>query len=135
MKKSDISNISNAESVERAEDSGQMNAQPSGQVSERFSKKANRLFGADPVGLDESARGIVVLVIVGVAVGLLSGMFGIGGGTVIVPALVWLGLTQRNAAATSMLAIVPTSISGVFLTRLVATWTGSPRCCCFAACL
>ena len=52
MKKSDISNISNAESVERAEDSGQMNAQPSGQVSERFSKKANRLFGADPVGLD-----------------------------------------------------------------------------------
>ena len=113
MKKSDISNISNAESVERAEDSGQMNAQPSGQVSERFSKKANRLFGADPVGLDESARGIVVLVIVGVAVGLLSGMFGIGGGTVIVPALVWLGLTQRNAAATSMLAIVPTSISGV----------------------
>ena len=54
-----------------------------------------------------------MLVIVGVAVGLLSGMFGIGGGTVIVPALVWLGLTQRNAAATSMLAIVPTSISGV----------------------
>lgn len=40
-------------------------------------------------------------------------MFGIGGGTVIVPALVWLGLSQRNAAATSTLAIVPTSISGV----------------------
>ena len=54
-----------------------------------------------------------MLVIVGVAVGLLSGMFGIGGGTVIVPALVWLGLSQRNAAATSMLAIVPTAISGV----------------------
>lgn len=113
MKKSDISNISNAESVECAEDGGQMNTQPSGQMSERFSKKVDRLFGADPVGLDESARGIVVLMIVGVAVGLLSGMFGIGGGTVIVPALVWLGLTQRNAAATSMLAIVPTSISGV----------------------
>lgn len=31
----------------------------------------------------------------------------------IVPALVWLGLSQRNAAATSTLAIVPTSISGV----------------------
>ena len=113
MKKSDISNISNAESAGRAEDSGQSNVQTSGQMSGWFSKKANRLFGADPVGLDESARGVVVLVIVGVAVGLLSGMFGIGGGTVIVPALVWLGLTQRNAAATSMLAIVPTSISGV----------------------
>ena len=109
MKKSDISNISNAESVERAEESVRSSVQPSG----KFGGKADRLFGADPVGLDESARGIVVLVIVGVAVGLLSGMFGIGGGTVIVPALVWLGLTQRNAAATSMLAIVPTSISGV----------------------
>ncbi len=60
-----------------------------------------------------SARNTVILIIVGVAVGLLSGMFGIGGGTVIVPALVWLGFSQRNAAATSMLAIVPTSISGV----------------------
>ena len=63
--------------------------------------------------LDESTRGIIVLAMVGVAVGILSGLFGIGGGTVIVPALVWLGLTQRHAAATSMLAIVPTSISGV----------------------
>ncbi|MBH8622187.1 sulfite exporter TauE/SafE family protein [Bifidobacterium adolescentis] len=63
--------------------------------------------------MDESARGIVVLVAVGLLVGVLSGMFGIGGGTVIVPALVWLGLSQRNAAATSMLAIVPTAISGV----------------------
>ena len=43
----------------------------------------------------------------------MSGLFGIGGGTIIVPALVWLGLTQRHAAATSMLAIVPTSVSGV----------------------
>ncbi|MBM6700224.1 sulfite exporter TauE/SafE family protein [Bifidobacterium pullorum subsp. saeculare] len=63
--------------------------------------------------LDDSPRGTVVLLAVGVAVGILSGLFGIGGGTVIVPALVWLGLTQRHAAATSMLAIVPTSISGV----------------------
>ena len=63
--------------------------------------------------LDESPRGIAVLVAVGVLVGILSGLFGIGGGTIIVPALVWLGLTQRHAAATSMLAIIPTSISGV----------------------
>ena len=71
------------------------------------------LFGPNPSGLDESPHGMMVLVIVGMIVGLLSGMFGIGGGTVIVPALVWLGLSQRHAAATSMLAIVPTSISGV----------------------
>ena len=99
MEKSDISNISNAESVERAEDGGRSNVQTSGQMSEWFSKKADWLFGADPVGLDESARGVVVLVIVGVAVGLLSGMFGIGGGTVIVPALVWLCLLYTSDAA------------------------------------
>ena len=63
--------------------------------------------------VDESPRGIAVMVVVGVLVGLLSGLFGIGGGTIIVPALVWLGLTQRHAAATSMLAIIPTSVSGV----------------------
>lgn len=68
---------------------------------------------AGETALDGSARSIVVLVAVGLLVGVLSGMFGIGGGTVIVPALVWLGLSQRNAAATSTLAIVPTSISGV----------------------
>ena len=42
-------------------------------------RKADRLFGNDPAGLDESARGIVVLVAVGLLVGVLSGMFGIGG--------------------------------------------------------
>nr|WP_279324748.1 sulfite exporter TauE/SafE family protein [Bifidobacterium felsineum] len=63
--------------------------------------------------LDESPRGLIIMAVVGVAVGVLSGMFGIGGGTVIVPALVWLGLTQRHAAATSMMAIVPTAVSGV----------------------
>ena len=61
----------------------------------------DRLFGPNPSGLDESPHGMMVLVIVGMIVGLLSGMFGIGGGTVIVPALVWLGLSQRHAAATS----------------------------------
>lgn len=68
---------------------------------------------AGETALDGSARSIIVLIVVGMLVGVLSGTFGVGGGTVIVPALVWLGLSQRNAAATSTLAIVPTSISGV----------------------
>lgn len=95
--------------------------------------------------VDESPRGIAVTVVVGVLVGLLSGLFGIGGGTIIVPALVWLGLTQRHAAATSMLAIVPTSVSGVlayavegnvdWIAALLMFWACSSavrlvRCCC-----
>ena len=85
---------------------------------------------AGETALDGSARSIIVLIVVGMLVGVLSGTFGIGGGTVIVPALVWLGLSQRNAAATSTLAIVPTSISGV----ISGTSTGSPQLCCSAAC-
>lgn len=79
--------------------------------------------------VDESPRGIAVMVVVGVLVGLLSGLFGIGGGTIIVPALVWLGLTQRHAAATSMLAIVPPPRCPAFWPmRLKAMWIGLLRC-------
>ncbi len=44
----------------------------------------------------------------GVAAGILSGLFGVGGGVVMVPLLVaWFALDQRRASATSLLAIVP----------------------------
>ncbi len=42
--------------------------------------------------------------------GVLSGLFAIGGGILMVPLLVWrAGLDQRRAAATSLVAIVPTA--------------------------
>ena len=51
---------------------------------------------------------------IGVAAGVLSGLFGIGGGIVIVPALVFLGLTQKHATGTSLAALVlPVGILGV----------------------
>lgn len=57
--------------------------------------------------------GIIPLALVGVAAGLLSGLFGIGGGTIIVPALaIWLGMSQRLAAGTSVAAILPTAVVG-----------------------
>lgn len=47
------------------------------------------------------------LVAIGTAAGLFSGLFGVGGGTVIVPLLVlWLGYDARSATATSLAAIV-----------------------------
>lgn len=52
------------------------------------------------------ARQIAIMIGVGLIAGFLSGLFGIGGGTIIVPALVLCGMTQRNAAATSLAAIV-----------------------------
>jgi uncharacterized membrane protein YfcA len=43
----------------------------------------------------------------GTAAGVFSGLFGVGGGTVIVPALVlWFGYDERRATGTSLAAIV-----------------------------
>lgn len=51
---------------------------------------------------------------IGLIAGLMSGLFGVGGGTVIVPLLVlMLHFDQRFAAGTSLAAIVPTAIVGV----------------------
>jgi uncharacterized membrane protein YfcA len=45
---------------------------------------------------------------IGLAAGILSGLFGVGGGIIMVPLLVaWFALDQRRASATSLLAIVP----------------------------
>ena len=68
----------------------------------------------DQKAIHGSARKqLTIMLAVGLMAGVFSGMFGIGGGTVIVPALVWIGLSQRQAAATSICAIIITSISGV----------------------
>lgn len=55
----------------------------------------------------------VVLVCVGVVTGFLSGLLGIGGGTVAVPAMVLLtGLTQKTAQGTALLAMILPSFLG-----------------------
>jgi uncharacterized membrane protein YfcA len=61
-----------------------------------------------------------LLVLVGLLTGILSGMFGVGGGFVIVPALVlFSGMKIHRAVGTSLLVIFLISISGV--TSYVAT--------------
>jgi uncharacterized protein len=52
--------------------------------------------------------------LLGVFAGVLAGLFGVGGGILFVPTLTWLGLTQLHAEATSLLAIIPTVIVGVW---------------------
>ncbi len=61
-----------------------------------------------------NSRCAVLLLIVGVLTGVLSGMFGVGGGFVIVPALVlFSGMSIHRAVGTSLMVIALVSVSGV----------------------
>ena len=47
------------------------------------------------------------LMVIGTLAGLFSGLFGVGGGTVIVPLLIlWLAYDERSATGTSLAAII-----------------------------
>lgn len=72
--------------------------------------------GAAQPGADRprGAKYILTCLAIGLLAGMLSGLFGVGGGTVIVPLLVLvLAFNQRIAAGTSLAAIVPTASVGV----------------------
>lgn len=58
---------------------------------------------------------ILTLVIIGLAAGMLSGLVGVGGGIIVVPALVFfLGFTQYQAQGTSLgLLLLPVGILAV----------------------
>jgi len=65
--------------------------------------------GLHPAGISLWIMGLAV----GAVAGVLSGLLGIGGGAVMVPAMTLLmGLTQHMAQGTSLLVIIPTAISG-----------------------
>ncbi len=87
---------------------------------------------------------VLLLVLIGLAAGFLSGMIGIGGGIIIVPALVFvLGFSQLQAQGTSLgLLLLPAGILAVlnyykqgyidmkvvgimFVTFVLGGWLGS----------
>jgi len=66
-----------------------------------------------PIARRTGASYWISLVAIGLIGGVLSGMFGIGGGIIMVPLLITFArMDQRSAAATSLTAIVPTAIAG-----------------------
>ena len=64
-----------------------------------------------------SVSTIVLALALGLAAGVLAGMFGVGGGILFVPTLVALGLGQLDAQGTSLLAILPTVLVGAWNQR------------------
>jgi uncharacterized membrane protein YfcA len=64
-----------------------------------------------------SVTTIALALVLGLAAGVLAGMFGVGGGILFVPTLVALGLGQLEAQGTSLLAILPTVLVGAWNQR------------------
>lgn len=57
----------------------------------------------------------VLVVFIGLGVGVLSAMFGVGGGLLFVPTMTLiLGLTQIHATASSLLAVIPAALVGAW---------------------
>ncbi len=66
-------------------------------------------------GMEAGWPKIIVLLITGILTGFLSGMMGVGGGTIMVPAMVLLaGFPQHTAQGTSLLAMVPAGGVGAY---------------------
>lgn len=68
-----------------------------------------------PKSMNMNVETILLLILVGLAAGVLSGMVGIGGGIIVVPALVlFLGFSQHEAQGTSLgLLLLPVGILAV----------------------
>ena len=72
---------------------------------------ANGNLAINPSGI----IGIILVTLLGVATGILSGLLGIGGGLIMIPSMVLLlGISQKMAQGISLAVIIPVSIAGAF---------------------
>ena len=61
---------------------------------------------------------MIEAIVIGLAAGIVAGLLGVGGGALFVPALtIGLGLSQLDAEATSLLAIIPVALVGAVRQR------------------
>jgi uncharacterized membrane protein YfcA len=70
---------------------------------------------ADLLVVLPSYASIAALIVTGAVTGFLSGLMGVGGGTIMVPAMILLaGFTQHVAQGTALLVMIPTGCVGAF---------------------
>jgi uncharacterized protein len=74
---------------------------------------------SDALGRSElTVGGAIALVLIGLATGILAGLLGVGGGIVMVPAMVvGFGIPSAIAKGTSLAVIIPTSVMGTWRNR------------------
>lgn len=73
-------------------------------------------------------QAVIILILIGLAAGVLSGLVGVGGGIILVPALVYfLGYTQHQAQGTSLgVLMFPVTILAFIAYYRDSLITGSP---------
>ena len=65
---------------------------------------------------------------IGILAGAFSGLFGVGGGIVMVPLLIMLGFGERRATATSLCAIVIIAASPASTAPTATSGSATRRC-------
>ncbi|PKM81870.1 MAG: sulfite exporter TauE/SafE family protein [Firmicutes bacterium HGW-Firmicutes-14] len=59
---------------------------------------------------------LLFLIIIGIITGFINGLLGIGGGTILIPSMVFLlGVAQHQAHGTSLAVIMPTTIASCII--------------------
>jgi uncharacterized membrane protein YfcA len=89
---------------------------------------------ADALVAAGSPAAVAATVVLGLLVGVLSGLMGVGGGIFMVPGMVLLlGMAQQDAQGVSLAVIVPTALSGAFthnqqgnVSKEVVPWLAIP---------
>jgi len=64
---------------------------------------------------------MIELILLGIVVGVLSGFFGIGGGTILIPILLFLGIPTKDAIGISVVQMVFSSVFGSYLNNKKGT--------------
>lgn len=71
-----------------------------------------------------------ILMIVGLLAGALAGLLGIGGGAIVIPILMWLGLSMPMVSGTSAASAFPTAVTGSIASMAVGLhYPGLPAYC------
>ena len=77
----------------------------------------------DKVDLIDKNKRIAISVVLGALVGFITGLLGIGGGSIILPFLLFFGLETRKAAGTTSFIVVFSSLIGLISKITLTTFT------------
>ena len=83
----------------------------------------------------EMTINVLMLIAMGLAVGVLSGLFGIGGGFIVTPLLIFLGVPAPIAVGTGAAQVAASSVSGAVSHWVRSTSTSRWRRSCWPAAL